>query len=148
MSLGAIAVLLLSRFYWSYLLEIVKSFGLSFCAIGLIAIFIPEEKPTVLGLRHVVSLGFLLTAAFLVVSRIFTVHYVFACWLKQRYRKQLVIIGNDEEAKRTAGHIVELDAPYWVAGFVCYGEITDFDTIRINGPSLRVASHAKGKSKP
>ena len=127
MSLGAIAVLFLSRFYWSHLIEIVKSFGLSFCAIALIAIFDPGEKPIVLELQHVVPLGFLLAVVFLIVGRIFTVHYVFAGWLKRLYRKQLVIVGSDEEAKRIAGYVVDLDAPYWVAGFVCSEEIKDFD---------------------
>jgi undecaprenyl-phosphate galactose phosphotransferase len=128
MWLAAIPVLLLSHYYWSYLLDILKSFGLSFCAFGLIDVFVPKTRPIVLELWYVVPLGFLLTVAFLVLSRFFLVHQVFANWLKRLYRRQLVIVGRDEEARKVANHIVDLNAPYWVAGFVCSPDAKDMHT--------------------
>jgi len=127
LSVIAIGALILSRFNREYLLGFLKGLGLAFVAIGLIGFLMPDERPLVLENWYVTPLSFVVACELLLGSRFLLVHRIFATRLKRLYRKQLAIIGTDEEAKRIAGHIVELDAPYWLAGFVCSGETTELD---------------------
>jgi len=126
LSIAALAVLILSRFYWEYLLEFLKALGLAFVALGVIGFLVPGQRPVVLEVWYVTPLSFLAAFGLLVANRFLLIHRIFATRLKRIYRKQLAIIGTNEEARRIAGHVVELDAPYWVAGFVCSEEVPDF----------------------
>ena len=121
--LSAIAVLLLSRFYWNYLLYLVKAIGLSFIALGVIGFIISDEKAMIVGQWHFMFIGFSMAVSMVLVSRLFAVHWVFNRWMRRRFRSQVAIIGSDEEAKSTTRHLVTLNAPFWVAGFVGSREI-------------------------
>jgi exopolysaccharide biosynthesis polyprenyl glycosylphosphotransferase len=127
LSVGVVAILILSRFYWDYLLEVLKGLGLAFVALGIIGFLIPGKRPVGLELWYAAPLSFFTALAFLVAGRCSLVNGLFATRLKRLYRKQLAIIGTDEEAKRIASHIVDLDAPYWVTGFLCSDATSNID---------------------
>jgi exopolysaccharide biosynthesis polyprenyl glycosylphosphotransferase len=69
----------------------------------------------------------------LTVGRLFVVHVVYNIWMRRNFRRQVAIIGSDEEAKNIINHIVTYNAPYWVAGIV--GE---------SGPKISVPKHRLG----
>jgi exopolysaccharide biosynthesis polyprenyl glycosylphosphotransferase len=115
---AAIFILLVSRFLGDHLLNVIKAAGVSFLAIGLIDLLNAGETPVFIGHWHAILIGFCLTAAIIFVSRVVLVHVVFNDWLRRRFRRQVAIVGSDEEAKRITKHIVDYNAPFWVSGFV------------------------------
>jgi exopolysaccharide biosynthesis polyprenyl glycosylphosphotransferase len=68
--------------------------------------------------------------------RFFVVHVVYNIWMRRNFRRQVAIIGSDEEAKNIITHIVNHNAPYWVAGIV--GE---------SGPDIPFPKHRLGALK-
>ena len=116
--LFALLMLLLSRFFWSHLIYIIEAIGVSFLIVGMNGIISPDENPIELINWGVICAGFLSAVVILTIHRYLLVHVVFNIWLRRHFRRQVVIVGSDEEAKNIAAHIVDQNAPYWVAGVV------------------------------
>ena len=117
-SVVAIILLLLSTFYWRYLINFLKAVGVSFILAGIMAILVPNEKPDVLYDWSTLVAGVIVGTGLFLSARFFLVHVVFSKWLRRYFRRQVVVIGTDEEAKQIADHVVRLNAPFWIAGFV------------------------------
>jgi undecaprenyl-phosphate galactose phosphotransferase len=62
--------------------------------------------------------GFAMAVLLLTMNRIFLVHVVFNNWLRRQFRKQVVIIGTNNEADAITQHIIKHNAPFWVVGTV------------------------------
>jgi len=122
--LAALGLLLLSRFFWDHLLYLLKSVGMSFLAIGIIGMIIPEERPIIIEQWAVIPIGFALAVGMLLVSRSLLVHVVFNDWMRRRFRQQVAIVGSDQEAQRITSHIIDENAPFWVTGFVGAEEVS------------------------
>jgi undecaprenyl-phosphate galactose phosphotransferase len=75
---------------------------------------------------QMISIGFLFAVVILVANRYFLVHIVCKIWLRHRFRRQVVIIGSDEEAKSIINHIIHFNAPYWVVGIVDESDLNVF----------------------
>jgi exopolysaccharide biosynthesis polyprenyl glycosylphosphotransferase len=117
-SVVAIILLLLSTFYWRYLINFLKAMGVAFILAGIMAFLIPDEKPDVLYDWSTVVSGVTVGAGLLLCARFFLVHIVFTKWLRRYFRQQALVIGTNEEATRITNHVVRLDAPFWIAGVV------------------------------
>jgi exopolysaccharide biosynthesis polyprenyl glycosylphosphotransferase len=117
-SVVAIVLLLLSTFYWRYLINFLKAMGVSFILAGIMAFLIPDEKPDVLYDWSTVVAGVAVGTGFFLCARFFLVHVVFSKWLRRYFRRQALVIGTNEEATRITNHVIRLDAPFWVAGVV------------------------------
>jgi exopolysaccharide biosynthesis polyprenyl glycosylphosphotransferase len=114
----AIVFMLLSRFFWPYLTHIIMAMGISFLAMGVMG-FIGSMETHVFAYEWPRLLGGIALSAFLVgLGRYFLVHIVFSRWMRRHFRKKLAIVGSDQEAQKITSYIVNLDAPFWVAGFV------------------------------
>lgn len=129
----AVGMMLLSRFFWQQLLYIIKSIGISFLAVGTVGLIRPDENPIYIMNWWLIPACFLLAGTMLTVGRLFLVHVVYNIWMRRNFRRQVAIIGSDEEAKNIINHIVSYNAPYWVAGIV--GE---------SGPDVSVPKHRLG----
>lgn len=114
----AIGLLLLSRFFWAEILHIVKALGLSFVAVGIFGLLLPDEIPIIAEEGRAFLYAVFLSVAAILLSRLFLVHLVFGNWLRRRFRRQVAILGSGDVAKRITEHIVEHNAPFWVAGFL------------------------------
>ena len=110
--------LLLSRFYLAELLHLLKALGLGFVALGVFGLMSREESPLIADDGGALLWAMLLSLLAVVVARLFTVHLVFNNWMRRRFRRQVAIIGSDEEARKITTHIVAKKAPFWVAGFL------------------------------
>jgi exopolysaccharide biosynthesis polyprenyl glycosylphosphotransferase len=113
----AVGMMLVSRLFMDQLLNIVRSMGVSFLFVGLIGLIRPEENPIELVNWWVILFGFLSAAGILMASRYFVVHVILHVW-KPHFRRQVAIIGSDEEAKSIINCIIDNNAPYWVSGTV------------------------------
>jgi len=114
----AIGMMLLSRFLWNQMLNIIKSIGFSFLIVGMIGLLIQDENLIYMTNWWSISVGFLLSVIILTVTRYFVVHVVYNSWMRRSFRRQVAIVGSDEEAKRITNHIVDNNAPYWITGIV------------------------------
>jgi len=125
----AIVLLLLSRFISDYLLTILKSIGLGFLAIGVMGFLYPAEVPIVMEYWIGVPIGFSFAAGLVLGSRFLLVHVVFNTWLRRRFRRQVAIVGSDEQATEITSYIIEHNAPYWVSGFVDSQELQGWNML-------------------
>jgi exopolysaccharide biosynthesis polyprenyl glycosylphosphotransferase len=117
-SVVAIVLLLLSTFYWRYLINFLKATGVSFILAGIMAFLVPNEKPNVLYDWSTIVVGVLVGAGLFLSARFFLVHVFFTKWLRRYFRRQALVVGTNEEATRITNHVVRLDAPFWIAGVV------------------------------
>jgi len=113
-----IGIMLFAKFFSDYLLNLLKSIGISFLAVGGIGLLIGNEVSISLSVRFTIPLCFLLAVGTILVSRFFLVHVVFNVWMRRKFRQQLAIVGSDKEAERIADFIIDHNAPFWVAGTV------------------------------
>ena len=125
----AVLFLIISRFLWNHVLNIVRSVGISFLAIGLIALLSPDEQPVIIGNWAAVSSGFILFVCIVFFKRIFIVQVVFNKWMRRYFREQVVIVGSDEEAERITSHIIKENAPFYVNGIICGQEAQRLDSV-------------------
>jgi undecaprenyl-phosphate galactose phosphotransferase len=125
--LGAIVLMLLSRFLGDQLLNIAKSVGIGFLAIGMIEMANLGEKLIYAEQWWAIIIGLPLAAGAVLVSRHFLVSVVFNRWLRRNFRKQIAVVGSDEEAIRITNQIIDSNAPFWVTGFVSGQEVRHLD---------------------
>jgi len=114
----AIGMMLISRFFWYESLNILKCIGTGFLVIGIIGLIRPNENSIYFINWWSIPVGLLLAAMILIVTRSFIVHVIYNIWMRRDFRRQVAIVGSDEEAKNIITHIVDHNAPYWVAGVV------------------------------
>jgi len=115
--LGVVCTLV-SRFVQFDLTNFVKSLGVSFLAIGCVGLLVGEQKPSFVEHWGEVFVAMVLAAGVLLVTRLFLVHFVFQKLMRRYFRRQIVIVGSDEESKRVTDHVVGYNAPFWIVGFV------------------------------
>lgn len=111
-------IMLFARFFSDYLLNLLKSIGISFLAVGTIGMIIGNEVPLALSNRFTFLLCYFLAVGTILVSRFFLVHLVFNIWMRRKFRRQLAIVGSDKEAERITDFIIDHNPPFWVAGTV------------------------------
>lgn len=117
--LVGVGLMLLSRYFSDHLLNISSTIGISFVCIGLIRMTLEEgERAILLEGWYNVFFCFTLSAGLILISRYALVQFVFKGLMRERFRRQVVIIGSDEEAKRITNYVIEHNAPFWVSGFV------------------------------
>ncbi|MFC1505052.1 sugar transferase [Thermodesulfobacteriota bacterium] len=111
-------MMILSRFFSDHLLNFLKVMGLSFIITGIFGLINPEELPEIISNRVVIPLGLAAGLFFIIAGRYFIVHILFNIWMRRRFRRQLIIIGSDRDAKEISDHIISLDAPFWINGVI------------------------------
>ena len=126
--LAALGLLILSRFFWNHMLYLLKSVGMSFLAVGIIGLIIPEERPIIIEQWSIIPIGFVLSVGIVLVSRSLLVHVVFNDWMRRHFRQQVAIVGSDKEAQNITRHIIDQNAPFWIAGFIGPKEVSKIET--------------------
>jgi len=116
--IAAVVLMVLSTFYWRYLIHLLKAMGVSFVLTGIMAYLIPDEKPYVLHDWSTMVAGVAVAFGLFLAARFFLVHVVFSRWLRRRFRRQILVLGTGEEARKITDHVVRLNAPFWVGGFI------------------------------
>jgi exopolysaccharide biosynthesis polyprenyl glycosylphosphotransferase len=97
---------------------IFRSVGLSFLSVFIINFFQQEQSSVLAYNGWVLAVALLLTGILIVGTRLFLVEMIYNKWLKLFFRRQVGIIGSNEEAKAIATHIIYHNAPFWVAGTI------------------------------
>ena len=116
--LAAIGFLFLGRFFGSHLMDLLMSIGMAHLLVGINGLILTGDIPITATNWQVILICFLLAAIFILISRGFLVHVVFHIWRRKSFRRQVVIVGSDVEAKRIAGHIIDRNAPFWISGIL------------------------------
>jgi len=114
----SIGLMLLGRFFWDQIPNLIQSVGLSFVAVGIIALLGGNEAPIARRDLLAIPTGFFLAVLMISVSRSLLVQVVFNNWMRRHFRRQVAIVGSDQDAKNITNHIIEKKAPFWVAGTV------------------------------
>lgn len=117
----AIGILLLSKYLGDYLLHFMKSMGLALIAIGFIGFIVGKEKPFILEHEMLLVVCILSAYALLLMNRYFWIYIIFNRIMRSSFRRQLLILGTNEQAEKIANHIIMYNAPFWVAGTIGIG---------------------------
>jgi undecaprenyl-phosphate galactose phosphotransferase len=96
-----------------------KIFGISMLAIGILGILYKDRPSNVLMYSEIMIYGLCLAVPGLLVARIGIVHLFFNSPLKRHFRRQVVVVGSDEQGHNIVSYIIDRNAPYWVAGTIC-----------------------------
>ena len=116
--LAAIAFVVMSRFFRIPQINLMMPLGMALLILGFAGMIFREGIPYFMVNERLVLISFLLAAGLLSINRIFLVHLVFNKWLRRRFRRQVVIVGHNGEADGIARHIIDYNAPFWIAGTV------------------------------
>lgn len=110
------AIMLMSRYWSEHMLGVLKVLGISFALVGVITLINPEGNPIENVQPLLVPICLAVTLAVVVISRLVLVNFVFNVLLRKLFRRRVAMIGADQEAKNITDHIINMKAPYWVAG--------------------------------
>jgi len=111
-------MLLLKKYSNDQLLDFIKAMGLSLMAIGSAGLLLSKQTPLIVINSEIIFVGFSMTLCLILAARLILVHFIFNKILRRVFRRQILIIGSDKEAEIITNHIINHDAPFWVAGTV------------------------------
>jgi exopolysaccharide biosynthesis polyprenyl glycosylphosphotransferase len=114
----ALGLMAASRFFGDQVLNLLKSIGLAFLAIGIILLISPDRSPVILDQWATIPTGLGLALGIFLISRSLLVHVVFNKWMRRRFRRQIAIVGSNKEAQNITNHIIRQNAPFWVSGII------------------------------
>jgi exopolysaccharide biosynthesis polyprenyl glycosylphosphotransferase len=116
--LFAIVILLVSRFVYGQMLNLLQVLGISFLTTGVFGLLDPVNVPAIILNWQVLPVGFLLLCFFLAIGRYVLVHVFFCVVIRQRFRRQVLFIGHNPDTEKIANYIIRAKAPYWISGTV------------------------------
>lgn len=116
--LSAVGSVFADRFFRIPQMNILMPLGMALLILGFAGLLFKEGIPYFMENERLVFSSFLLAAGLLSINRIFLVHLVFSKWLRRRFRRQVVIVGQDRDADGIARHIIGYNAPFWISGTV------------------------------
>jgi undecaprenyl-phosphate galactose phosphotransferase len=100
------------------IIVLLKALGLAFLAVGLLGLQGPIDPPTIMRHFRELLVGVLTTVLVLALIRCIMVHWVFNVSLRRHFRRQVLLIGMNEDAERITDLIIRQRAPFWIAGTV------------------------------
>jgi exopolysaccharide biosynthesis polyprenyl glycosylphosphotransferase len=113
----ALAVLFFHRAFRDQSPAMLNACGLACMAVGVLEIAGFAEH---LELSEFLA-PFALFAALLLLARVLAVNVLFSQGLRRRFRRQVLVIGEDSDAEDLVRRIIRHKAPFWVAGTVGTG---------------------------
>jgi len=97
---------------------LLKALGLAFFAVGLLGIVGPLDQPILTLHFDELIIGVLMAGVVLTLTRWVMVHLVFNIYFRRNFRRQVLLIGMNEDAERITDLIIRRKAPFWIAGTV------------------------------
>jgi undecaprenyl-phosphate galactose phosphotransferase len=114
----SLVVLLINRFMEDKIIVLFKAMGLALFGVGLIGVLEPFEEPMIPQYLNDAIFGCLLAVVALAVVRCLVVHLLFNVVLRRHLRRQVLLIGMNQDAERITDLIIRQRAPFWIAGTV------------------------------
>lgn len=114
------------RFESGVAFHLFKVFGISMLTLGVLGILNGEQTPDVLRHPEMVAFGGILSVGLLFAARLGIVHLLFNSALKRHFRRQVAVVGSDEQGRKIVSYVIERNVPFWVAGTI--GEQCHLDT--------------------
>ncbi len=102
----------------NFTFHLIKVFGTSMLAAGVLGLLFDGRTPDLLRQPELVIYGNCLAMIYLFIIRLCVVHLLFQTSLKRRFRRQVAIVGSDEQGHGIVSYIIDRNAPFWVAGTI------------------------------
>jgi undecaprenyl-phosphate galactose phosphotransferase len=103
-----------------------KILGISMLAIGILGILYKDRTSDILNHSEIMLYGFCFAVAALFCARLGIIYLLFNSSLKRRFRRQVAVVGSDEQGRNIVSYIIDRNAPFWVAGTI--GDKCQIDT--------------------
>ena len=127
----AFCIIFIDRKFKFDIIYLLYPFGFSFLIIGAFEIW-RSNHSVASNFTWSPAFYFLFTSTLLLtLSRVVIVHAIFNRILRRRFRRQVIVVGNDTEANEFMQHILDLNAPFWIVGTVDYKGDENCDLIEI-----------------
>jgi lipopolysaccharide/colanic/teichoic acid biosynthesis glycosyltransferase len=111
-------IVLLNRTHDVDLLGLLYPVGFSFLVIGASEIWWAHfPAGNALAWQPVLYM-LLWSLLLLTLSRTVVVHFLFNVLLRRRFRRQVIVVGHNQGANEFTRHILDLNAPFWIAGTI------------------------------
>ena len=114
----AFTVMICSRFIWNQVLNLLKAIGIAFLFLGVSGFMSTQGAPLLINHAGMLLTTFAISAVMLLGCRLFIIHFLFNVVLRRHFRRQVVIVGSNQDAQNIANHIINHNAPFWVTGVV------------------------------
>ena len=95
-----------------------KVFGISMLGVGALGILGGGNSPKILLEPIVIIVGFIITMVSIFAARLCFVHLFFDSSLRRYFRRQIAVIGSDDQGYQIVSYIIDRNAPFWVAGTI------------------------------
>jgi undecaprenyl-phosphate galactose phosphotransferase len=100
------------------LVVLLQALGLAFLAFALIGFAGSLDQPIIRFHYSEHLIGVLMTGVALVLTRCVTVHLVFNIYFRKHFRRQVLLVGMNEDAEHITDLIIRQRAPFWIAGTI------------------------------
>jgi undecaprenyl-phosphate galactose phosphotransferase len=119
----ALAVLWLSHFSKQRnrdpgIILLLKAIGLALCWVGLLGLLGLSGQPIFILHFGEIMAGVSAAGLALALTRCMMVHLIFNIYLRRHFRRQVLLVGLNEDAERITDLIIRQKAPFWIAGTV------------------------------
>jgi len=111
-------VILLKKSGGSFLANLVSALGICLLSLGTVGMAVEDDISMFAEGIYFFPIFFTGFCALMMVGRYVLVHIVFNGWMQHKFRRELIIIGSDEEAKSITDFIINHNAPFFVAGIL------------------------------
>jgi exopolysaccharide biosynthesis polyprenyl glycosylphosphotransferase len=108
----------ISRYRGSGLDYMFKTMGLGLITYAFLDLALTPEALALLNDHYFWVGGSVFCGFFMLAARFLLVNVIFNDWLKRYYRRQILIVGSDDQARYTVDIIIKQNAPIWVTGIV------------------------------
>ncbi len=115
---GSLVLTILARFISSHIGKFIMAGGIGFIALGLNGLFLKDFPPPLVLDPFMGWAGIFSAWIAIAITRCFIVDVIYSKWLRRWFRRQLVVIGTDDEARKITQYIVETNPPFWVVGAI------------------------------
>ena len=95
-----------------------RSVGISLIAVGVIHILDPAKAAFIAHALWSLMAGLILSFILLAAGRYFIIQTVYNGLLLRFVRRQVAIVGTNEEAEKITSYIIDNNAPFWIAGTI------------------------------
>jgi len=114
----AVIIFVFSRIYGEGMIEVLKAVGFACIAVGLADLIASPGDLFILECWKQILVAGAFAVPGLFITRYLLAHVGFSGVFRKHFRRQVLVVGSDQEAEKVTEHIIRLNAPFWVAGTV------------------------------
>lgn len=128
LSIGVAGLAWSIQLHWQALHHFLRAFGISLIAIWVIHFFFKGQVNFLPHHIWIGPVGLIFSSGTLSIGRYFLLRKIYNDFFFRSFRRQVAVLGTNEDSEKIVSHIIENNAPFWVSGTI------GCDNSRLNTP--------------